>query len=186
MGWRLRRYMTRIRHEDRIHVWDGVDQLSELELAEACRKRAIPFHGLTEIDMQTHLGRWAQLSSQMDISMCLLLWIQSSFNLECRALSLRSNIMQRRHQIDKHQSEEAITKYNKRSLEIAMAMLFNKTSFEREKKMKVDEMQAQIDEIMNSLLEESDDLKVLTGKDERNAGFAPSKNSSSHAQRRNS
>lgn len=82
LKWQLRRYMTRIRSEDRDHVWEGVGRLSMLELAEACKKRAIPFDGITETEMQTHLKRWAQLSSQRDISMCLLLWVQSSFNLE--------------------------------------------------------------------------------------------------------
>jgi len=185
LKWRLRWYMTRIRHEDRNHVWDGVDRLSKLELTEACKKRAIPFHGLTKIDMQRHLGRWAQLSSQKDISMCLLLGIQSSFNLECRdlgadiqrkdvksktssttingALSLQNDISQRRHQIDKHQREEVITIHNKGSLETTTAILYNKSSVEKEKTMNVDEMQAQIDAIVKSLLKENDNLEAPTG-----------------------
>jgi len=218
--------MKRIRNEDQDHVWEGVHRLSKLELVEACKKRAIPFHDLTETEMQTNLRQWLRLSSQMDSSMFLLLWIQSAFNLESRkilpedvsrdrvepsevssarhlneslgckfrdlgadvgdattggkmqkhaqterlsatlnmALSLQDNITHRQQHIHEDQREKVTTMYNKRSLEIVTAMLHNKKSIEKEKTMKIDEMQAQIDDIMNSLLEESNNLEGLLAR----------------------
>lgn len=217
--------MKRIRNEDQDHVWEGVHQLPKLELVEACKKRAIPFHDVTETEMQTNLRRWLRLSSQMDSSMFLLLWIQSAFNLETRkilpedvsrdrvepsevssarhlnesleckfrdlgadagdttggkkrkdaqterlsatlnrALSLQNNITQCQQQIHEDKRGKVTTMYNKRSLEIVTAMLHNKKSIENEKTMKIDEMQGHIDDIMMSLLEESNNLDCWPGK----------------------
>lgn len=199
LKWQLRRYMTRIRREDRDYVFDGVDRLSELELAESCKKRAIPFHGLSKTDMQNHLRHWTQVSSQMDISMCVLLWMKSSFNFKSQefdgdanykdvkselsanlhsALALQSDVMQQQHQIDKHQSKKVAITHSENSLDEIAAMVYDNNSLEKEK-LKIDEMQAQFDDIMNSLLKENDDLQgFLTVEDSRIAGFAPSMDSS--------
>lgn len=71
----------------------------------------------------------------------------------------------------------AIT-HSENSLDEIAAMVYDNNSLEKEK-LKIDEMQAQFDDIMNSLLKENDDLQgFLTVEDSRIAGFAPSMDSS--------
>jgi len=81
MSWflekQIRHHMTRIRNQD-IHLkWEGVDTLSRIELIIACRLRGIPFHGLPKSEMLRHLDRWVQLSSNKNILMSVLFWVQS-------------------------------------------------------------------------------------------------------------
>jgi len=83
--WRLelqlRHHLRALHDEDRCFKWGGVEHASKEELVEACQKRGIVFHGVTEHEMRQHLHRWLHLSSQKDISLTALLWIQS-FHIE--------------------------------------------------------------------------------------------------------
>jgi len=75
----LRHHLTNLRREDRDYLWEGVDSLNKKELIEACRKRAIRFHEVTEADMRKDLSRWLELSAHRQIPISLLLWIQSFY-----------------------------------------------------------------------------------------------------------
>lgn len=76
----LRHHITNLRREDRDLLWEGIDGLSGLELIEACRKRGIRFHEVTEAQMRTDLNRWLGLSANhKEIPTSLLLWIQSFY-----------------------------------------------------------------------------------------------------------
>jgi len=91
--WRLelqlRHHLRALHDEDRCFKWGSVKHASREELVEACQKRGILFHGVTEHEMRQHLDRWLHLSSQNDISLTVLLWIQS-FHLEKR---VKPNVM---------------------------------------------------------------------------------------------
>lgn len=75
----LRHHMTRLRREDRDFMWEGVSRLSKAELIEACKSRAIIFHGVDETTMRNSLVRWVRMSSDSDIPYSLLLWIQAFY-----------------------------------------------------------------------------------------------------------
>lgn len=75
----LRHHITSIRREDRDLLWEGVDGLTKDDLIEACHKRALRFHLVTESEMRAELTRWLEISRQPKISMQLLLWIQSFY-----------------------------------------------------------------------------------------------------------
>jgi LETM1 and EF-hand domain-containing protein 1 len=75
----LRHHVTNLRREDRDLQWEGIDTLSDHEIIEACRKRAIRFHEVTKEEMQSDLNRWIQLSSHREIPTQLLLWIQTFY-----------------------------------------------------------------------------------------------------------
>jgi len=76
----LRHHITQLRREDRDYMWEGVDGLTHAELVEACKKRAICFHDVSEEEMKRDLRRWLELSSnQQRIPTALLLWIQSFY-----------------------------------------------------------------------------------------------------------
>jgi len=85
--WRLelqlRHHLRALHDEDRCLKWGSVKHASKEELVEACQKRGIVFHDVTEHEMRQHLHRWLHLSSQKDISLTVLLWIQS-FHLDKR------------------------------------------------------------------------------------------------------
>merc|ERR1719487_924016 len=73
----LRHHITSLRSEDRDYLWEGIEGLTKTELIEACKKRAIRFHGVTEADMRRELERWLDISRHKKIPTSLLLWIQS-------------------------------------------------------------------------------------------------------------
>mmetsp|Transcript_61079 Transcript_61079/g.181994 ORF Transcript_61079/g.181994 Transcript_61079/m.181994 type:complete len:502 (-) Transcript_61079:13-1518(-) len=76
----LRHHITSLRREDRDYQWEGIDSLSKEELIEACRKRGIRFHEVTEADMRKDLNRWLDLSANhRKLPTLLLLWIQSFY-----------------------------------------------------------------------------------------------------------
>jgi len=76
----LRHHITNLRREDRDLYWEGINGLSGLDLIEACRKRAIRFHGVTEDEMRSDLTRWLALSANhKNIPTALMLWIQSFY-----------------------------------------------------------------------------------------------------------
>lgn len=76
----LRHHITNLRREDRDLVWEGIENLTQQELIEACRKRAIRFHEVTEDQMRKDLNRWLELSAHhRSIPTSLLLWIQSFY-----------------------------------------------------------------------------------------------------------
>lgn len=75
----LRHHITHLQREDRDYFWEGVDSLKKDELIEACKKRAICFHGVTECQMRADLTRWLELSANRKIPLSLLLWIQSFY-----------------------------------------------------------------------------------------------------------
>lgn len=75
----LRHHITNLRREDRDYLWEGTDGLTEKELIEACRKRAIRFHEVTEAEMRKDLARWLELSANRSIPTSLLLWIQTFY-----------------------------------------------------------------------------------------------------------
>jgi len=76
----LRHHITNLRREDRDYLWEGIDGLTQKELIEACRKRAIRFHEVTEAEMRRDLIRWLELSANhRNIPTSLLLWIQSFY-----------------------------------------------------------------------------------------------------------
>jgi LETM1 and EF-hand domain-containing protein 1 len=73
----LRHHIVSLRREDRDYLWEGIEGLTKNELIEACKKRAIRFHGVTEADMRRELDRWLNISRHKSIPTSLLLWIQS-------------------------------------------------------------------------------------------------------------
>jgi len=76
----LRHHITSLRTEDRDLLWEGIDGLSSKELIEACRKRLIRFHDVTEQEMREGLSRWLEISgNHRDIPTVLLLWVQSFY-----------------------------------------------------------------------------------------------------------
>jgi len=75
----LRHHITNLRREDRDYLWEGIDGLTKKELIEACRKRAIRFHEVTEAEMRKDLTRWLELSAHRKLPTSLLLWIQSFY-----------------------------------------------------------------------------------------------------------
>lgn len=76
----LRHHVTQLRREDRDYLWEGIENLTKAELIEACQKRAIRFHDMTEEEMRRDLARWLELSAnQKNIPTSLLLWIQSFY-----------------------------------------------------------------------------------------------------------
>jgi len=75
----LRHHINGLRREDRDYLWEGIDQLSHSELVEACKKRAIRFHGVSEDQMRIDLGRWLELSANRKLPTSLLLWIQTFY-----------------------------------------------------------------------------------------------------------
>jgi len=76
----LRHHITNLRREDRDLFWEGVGELKGAELIEACRKRAIRFHGVSEDEMRDNLNRWLRLSANhRQIPTSMLLWIQSFY-----------------------------------------------------------------------------------------------------------
>jgi len=75
----VRHHINNLRSEDRDLQWEGIDSLTKKELIEACRKRAIRFHEVTEDEMRKDLTRWLELSSNRKIPTSLLLWIQSFY-----------------------------------------------------------------------------------------------------------
>lgn len=75
----LRHHITQLRREDRDYLWEGIDGLSTSELIEACRKRNIRFHEVTEDAMRRDLARWLEVSSNRSVPTLALLWIQSFY-----------------------------------------------------------------------------------------------------------
>merc|ERR1712146_664 len=75
----LRHHINGLRKEDRDYIWEGVDSLSTEELIDACKKRAIPFHEVSEQEMRQDFERWLELSAHREIPTSLLLWIQSFY-----------------------------------------------------------------------------------------------------------
>eukprot|EP00397_Hematodinium_sp_SG-2012_P012191 GEMP01012354.1.p1 GENE.GEMP01012354.1~~GEMP01012354.1.p1 ORF type:complete len:716 (+),score=142.01 GEMP01012354.1:257-2149(+) len=74
----LRHHVTGLRKEDRELLWEGLDSLSDEELVEYCKARAIRFDVSNE-KMREWLGYWLELSSHKDINISLLLWCQTFF-----------------------------------------------------------------------------------------------------------
>lgn len=93
----LRHHITNLRREDRDYLWEGTDGLTQKELIEACRKRAIRFHEVTEAEMRRDLNRWLELSANhRSLPTSLLLWIQSFYlrapesrEADCSELQMR-------------------------------------------------------------------------------------------------
>lgn len=76
----LRHHITQIRREDRDYMWEGIRNLTRVELIEACKKRAIRFHDVSEAEMRADFARWLELSAgHKEIPPVLLLWIQSFY-----------------------------------------------------------------------------------------------------------
>lgn len=75
----LRHHINALRREDRDYLWEGIGGLTHNELIEACKKRAIRFHDVTELEMRRDLARWLELSANRNIPTLLLLWIQSFY-----------------------------------------------------------------------------------------------------------
>lgn len=76
----LRHHINHLRREDRDYLWEGIDGISRQELVEACRSRAIRFHGVTDEQMRQDLTRWLELSANhREIPTSMLLWIQSFY-----------------------------------------------------------------------------------------------------------
>jgi len=76
----LRHHIVNLRTEDRDLLWEGIEGLSKKELIEACRKRLIRFHDVTEQEMREGLSRWLDISgNHRDIPTVLLLWVQSFY-----------------------------------------------------------------------------------------------------------
>jgi len=75
----LRHHITSLRREDRDMLWEGIEGLTKQELIEACKKRAIRFHGTTEAKMRGELKRWLDISMHKKIPTSLMLWIQSFY-----------------------------------------------------------------------------------------------------------
>lgn len=75
----LRHHITSLRREDREYLWEGIEGLTKPELIEACKKRAIRFHGVTEAEMRGELNRWLEISMHKKIPTSLMLWIQSFY-----------------------------------------------------------------------------------------------------------
>jgi len=76
----LRHHIVNLRREDRDYFWEGIDGLTQTELIDACRKRAIRFHDVSEEQMRSDLNRWLEISANhRQIPTSLLLWIQSFY-----------------------------------------------------------------------------------------------------------
>jgi len=75
----LRHHVTALRREDREYMWEGLDSLTKPELIEACKRRAIRFHGVTTAEMRRDLTRWLEISAHKQVPTALLLWIQSFY-----------------------------------------------------------------------------------------------------------
>jgi hypothetical protein len=75
----LRHHVTSLRREDRDYLWEGIEGLTKPELIEACKKRAIRFHDVTDAEMRRELARWLEISMHKQIPTSLLLWIQSFY-----------------------------------------------------------------------------------------------------------
>lgn len=78
LALQLRHHVTGLRREDRELLWEGLDNLSEQELVDYCKARAIRFDASKD-NMRTWLGYWLELSSHKDIDISLLLWCQTFF-----------------------------------------------------------------------------------------------------------
>lgn len=76
----LRHHVARLRTEDRDYMWEGIDGLTRRELIEACRKRLIRFHDVTEEKMRSDLTWWFEISANhKQVPTSLLLWIRSFY-----------------------------------------------------------------------------------------------------------
>ncbi|EER15350.1 leucine zipper-ef-hand containing transmembrane protein, putative [Perkinsus marinus ATCC 50983] len=75
----LRHYVTRLRSEDRDILWEGVNNLSHAELAEANRMRGMPYVNVDDDRLRAQLSSWLEVSSNKDIPVSLLLWSRTFF-----------------------------------------------------------------------------------------------------------
>lgn len=105
----LRYHMVSLRREDREILWEGVDNLDHVELIEACRARAMRFHGVTDDQMRVMMRHWLELSSHKDIPITLLLWSRTFFITQGR-IGLESDKMAEVPQEETVESEKEVFK----------------------------------------------------------------------------
>lgn len=144
----LRHHITQLRREDRDYMWEGIESLNRQELINACQKRAIRFHEVSEDEMRKDLARWLELSaSNKDIQTSVLLWIQSFY---MKAGETPEEVQEKAQlQVD----EETVEKVQKKKEEDDDANVLRKM-LERQKEktsaaeQKLEEVRQEIEEIM--------------------------------------
>lgn len=137
----LRHHIVSIRTEDRDLLWEGIDCLSRKELIEACRKRLIRFHDVTEQEMREGLTCWLEISgNHRDIPTILLLWVQS-FYLKAPESNLDVN-SELYMQVEEQPRQEPEAK--KAFSGVAQRL----TDFDETAKHKLEDLQHEIDEVM--------------------------------------
>jgi len=137
----LRHHITSIRTEDRDLLWEGIDGLSRKELIEACRKRLIRFHDVTDQEMREGLTRWLEISgNHRDIPTVLLLWVQS-FYLKAPESNLDVNSeLYMQVQEQPRQEPEAKTAFS--------GLAQRQKDYVETAKHKLEDLQHKIDEVM--------------------------------------
>jgi LETM1 and EF-hand domain-containing protein 1 len=73
LRFQLRNKMKAIKEDDRRILWEGIDQLTLLELRDACRDRGMRAHGLNQTRYQKQLKDWLELSIQKNVPISLLI-----------------------------------------------------------------------------------------------------------------
>jgi LETM1 and EF-hand domain-containing protein 1 len=77
----LRHYVNSLQAEDRRIMWEGVDELTDKELEEACQARGMPVSGVPVETLRVQLDHWLQLSSCREVPISLLLWSRTCFRV---------------------------------------------------------------------------------------------------------
>mmetsp|Transcript_178626 Transcript_178626/g.572616 ORF Transcript_178626/g.572616 Transcript_178626/m.572616 type:complete len:732 (+) Transcript_178626:120-2315(+) len=179
MEVQLRHHITQLRREDRDYMWEGIDGLSTVELVEACKKRAICFHEVTDEEMRWGLTRWLEISTNhRSIPTSMLLWIQS-FYLRGTPQAMTEAAIDELRMEDKKVDEE--TKEAEESAFQHMAEKRKAMAESAEKKL--EELRAEISEVIKQSSEseqpllEGGDSKVVEEKrvdedEEEKRGFA--------------
>jgi LETM1 and EF-hand domain-containing protein 1 len=79
----LKRYIGKVKREDRNISWEGIDSLTRDELIEANRRRGMPHEDTRDsVVLKQQLRNWIKLSSNRTIPMSVLLWARAFFVTE--------------------------------------------------------------------------------------------------------
>lgn len=155
----LRHHITNLRREDRDLHWEGIDNLNRAELIEACRKRAIRFHGVTEEVMRRDLMRWIDLSANhRSIPTSLLLWIQSFYLREETSIDDTAQLqlqVKQETKKDENPSEafQGIAARQKDAVERAQS--------------KLEELRQEIDQVLEQQQRQDDTLQEMKQQEEQ-------------------
>jgi len=153
----LRHHITQLRREDRDYMWEGIDGLTSAELIEACKKRAIRFHEVSEEDMKRDLRRWLELSaSTQRIPTALLLWIQSFYLRGAAPTVSEQDISELKMDVNVHSKEAMESPPD----EAFLGMAERQKAYAQSAEQRLEKLQKEMEEVVESYAREEAGEKV--------------------------